>query len=232
MYLHHKDFFTPEDNTVVWHYFTLQKFLGLLESSELFFSRQDQFDDKKEGHLSDWDKELLSNYPGGIAEHIESDKLGCFYANCWTINNTDEYVLWNTYASLTDGVAVKSTVGRIKESFDKKDDRPIYISKVQYYNERDDSTFKASGGIINLLALGFSKRKYFSAEKELRLLYHDNDARMNNNSPQSVSFTVDLKKLIVEVYVSPRSYDWFRKSIAHLMEKYGIDDVPVNKSLI
>ena len=232
MFTSHRDFYTPEDSAIVWHYFSLPKFIGLLESSELFFSRQDQFDDTREGRLSELDKQFLSKYPAGMVEHMESDKVGCYYANCWTLSESDEYVLWNTYASLFDGIAVKSTVGRIKEALDSKDERSVYIAKVQYYDEITGSTFNASGGIINLLSLAFSKRKYFNAEKELRLLFHDNDARLDDNSPRSVSFHVDLNKLIDSLYVAPKSYPWFKDAIAHMIELYGLTMIKVSKSSI
>ena len=109
----------PEESGTVWHYYSLPKYLGLLESSELFFSRQDQFDDSGEGRLSQFDRSFLGRHASGIAEFIESDKLGCYYANCWTLSDADEYVFWNTYASPLDGIAVKvicrknySVVGR------------------------------------------------------------------------------------------------------------------------
>ena len=232
MFREHRDFYTPEDTRTVWHYFSLAKFIGLLESSELYFSRQDQFDDAGEGKLSRLDKQFLSKYPAGMVEHMESDKVGCYYANCWTLSESDEYVLWNTYASLYDGIAVKSSVGRIKESLDSNDERSVYVAKVQYYDEVTGSTFGASGGIINLLSLAFSKRNYFKAEKELRLLFHDNDARLDDNSPRSVSFHVELNKLIEEIYVAPKSYPWFKDAIAHMIELYGLTRIQVNKSSI
>lgn len=232
MFKDHRDFFTPEDSSIVWHYFSLAKFIGLLESSQMYFSRQDQFDDKGEGRLSQLDKKLLSKYPTSLVEQMESDSVGCYYANCWTLSESDEYVLWNTYASLHDGVAIKSSVGRIKRAFDSKDERNVYIAKVQYYDEDNGSTFSASGGIINLLSLSFSKRKYFAAEKELRLLFHDNDARLDDVTPKGVLFKVSLKELIESIYVAPKSYPWFRDAIAHMIKLYGLSDVKVYKSSI
>jgi len=232
MYQSHKRILTPNDAAPVWHYFTLPKFLGLLESSALYFSRQDQFDDLAEGRLSRWDKDYLSHRAGSLAEYMESDQRGCYYANCWTMSDSDEYVLWNTYASLVDGVAVKSSIGRLKKALPKSDERSIYISGVNYYDETVGSTFKASGGIVNLLALGFSKRSYFRAEKEVRLLFHDNEARLDDKSPRGLQFPIDLNTLIEEVYVAPKSYQWFEEAVSHLMELYGLEKIPVRRSPI
>lgn len=232
MYAFHPDFHTPDDSVVVWHYFSLAKFIGLLESSSLYFSRQDQFDDKGEGHLSLFDKNFLDQYSGMVSEHMESDKVGCYYANCWTMSEADEYVLWNTYASLSDGVVIRSTVGRIKDALGREDERRVYISDIQYFDEVTGSTFVASGGKVNLLALGFSKRKYFSAEKELRLLYHDNDAKLNQNFPSGLLFKVDLHLLIESVYVAPGAYLWFKDAVKHVLELYGLGSINVLKSAI
>lgn len=231
MYKYHRDFITPKDSVIVWHYFSLSKFIGLLESSKLYFSRQDQFDDSGEGRLSQSDKVFLSKY-GSIAEHIESDEVGCYYANCWTASKSDEYVLWHTYASLTDGIAIKSTVGRIKKALDANDERGVYIAKVKYIDETKGSTFSVSGGLVNVLSLAFSKRKYFNAEKELRLLYHDDDARLNDESPVGVLFHVDLTDLIDSIYVAPKAYPWFENAIAHMLKLYGLGHIVINKSRI
>lgn len=232
MYTKHKHFRTPSNSTTIWHYFSLAKFIGLLDSSSLYFSRQDQFDDVKEGRLSQADKNYLNCFHGSIAEHMESDKNGCFYANCWTVSESDEYVLWSTYASLKNGIAVKSTIGKLIDALDEKDERQVYIAKVEYYNEVNGSSFKVSDGIINLLALGFSKREYFVAENELRLLYRSFDAHLDKNSPTHISFSVDLTKLIDSIYVSPKSYPWFRNAISKLIELYGLRGIPVYESSI
>lgn len=232
MYRIHRDIDTPNDATVVWHYFTLPKFLGLLDASALYFSRQDQFDDSAEGHLSQWDRKYLSQNEGSLADFLESDRVGCYFANCWTMSPSDEYVLWNTYASLVDGIAIKSSIGRLKNALPESDARSIYISGVNYYDDIKESTFKASGGIINRLALGFSKRSYFRAEKEVRLLFHDNDARLDDKSPRGLLFSVELNTLIEEIYVAPNSYQWFEKAVSHLMELYGLEKIPVRKSPI
>ena len=231
MYKRHRDFYTPDNSKIVWHYFSLSKFIGLLDSSMLYFSRQDQFEDSGEGRLSQSDRAFLSKY-GHMAEQMESDGVGCYYANCWTIAELDEYVLWNTYASLHDGIAIKSTVGRIKRALDSNDKRGVYIAKVQYYDELTGSTFSVSGGYINVLSLAFSKREYFKAEKELRLLYHDDEARLDDKSPIGLTFRVDLSELIDSIYVAPKSYPWFKEAIAHLLKRYGIDNIQVHKSNI
>lgn len=232
MYISHKDIvLVPDNDTVVWHYFSLAKFLGFLNSSALYFSRHDTFDDPFEGQLSDKDKEFLKTKSGNLAGFFTDDKAGCCFSNCWVMSDADEYVLWDSYSSLKDGIAIKSTVGSIIEALYKDDPRAVRISAIHYIDRIEDYSFEATGGIINALAPHLCKRLNFQAEKEMRVFHFDSSARFMT-SPKGLLFKVDPKVLIEEVFVSPRSYDWFQDSIKEILEKYNLNSIPVRKSEI
>lgn len=158
----------------------------------------------------------------GITEGMKGDSLGCAYSNCWTKSDVDEYVLWNSYASLRDGVAIKSTVENLIMSLDPADERSVYVSDVQYIDYESDYTFQKTFGIANMLAPHFSKRKFFESEKEMRALYLDGDGRFNN-TPAGLYFKVDLNRLIDCVYVAPFSYPWFPDVVKQLLERHGLN---------
>ena len=52
MYEQHHEFITPKDNTIIWHYMNVFKFIDLINSCELYFTRLDVLEDKYEGYLS------------------------------------------------------------------------------------------------------------------------------------------------------------------------------------
>ena len=147
---------------------------------------------------------------------MQGDALGCTYSHCWTKSNVDEYVLWDSYASLTDGIAIQSTVLKLITALDPDDTRAVYISDVQYI----DYFFLLTGGIANMIAPHFSKLPNFSAEKELRAMYWNTEGRFNTTS-EGLLFKVDLNELIVCVYVAPSSRPWYRDVIEDLLHKYG-----------
>ena len=54
MYVNHPNITLPDDNdTIVWKYLDLSKFLDMLLSQQLFMSRSDKFEDQYEGTFSE-----------------------------------------------------------------------------------------------------------------------------------------------------------------------------------
>ncbi|MDQ1391242.1 MAG: hypothetical protein QOF30_219, partial [Acidimicrobiaceae bacterium] len=51
-YAKHPVFVTPSDETTLWRYMDLPKFVSLLEKGALFFSRADKLGDPYEGSLT------------------------------------------------------------------------------------------------------------------------------------------------------------------------------------
>lgn len=221
MYKQHPDLPPIDLKQKIWHYFTLPKFLNLLSSSSLYLCRQDKFDDSFEGAMTKKDEEFFENKSSGITKGMKGDSLGCTYSTCWTKSDVDEYVLWNSYASLKDGVAVQSTVLKLILSLDPNDNRSVYVSNVQYIDYESDYSFQLTRGIANMIAPHFSKRPYFEAEKELRAMYWDTDGRFNN-TPEGLLFKVDLNELIETVYVAPYSMPQYRDDIEELLLKYNL----------
>lgn len=231
MYQQHPELQQPNLDQVIWHYFSLAKFLGLLDKSALYFCRHDKFDDSFEGMLSEKDKQIFDSLQPGMSKNVVGDGSGCYYSNCWTKSKIDEYVLWKTYASLKDGVAVKTTVERLINSLDVSDKRLVYISYVLYIDYQNEYTFQKMGGVVNILAPHFTKREYFRSEKELRLMYVDWSGKFGT-SPDGIEFKVDLRTLVEEVYVAPFSYDWLHDVLTHILKQFGLDGVKVLKSSI
>ncbi len=231
MYIDHPHLPQPNKEQTIWHYFSLAKFLGLIDKSSLYLCRHDKFDDSFEGGLSDKDIKYLDSIHPGISETIKGDKVGCYYSNCWTKSDVDEYVLWNSYASLKDGIAIKSTVERLINSFDKADEKRVYVSDVQYIDYQKDYTFEKTGGRVNTMAPHFCKRPYFSSEKELRVMHPETEGKFSS-SPEGIEVKINLSTLIESVYVAPFSFSWLSDVVSNILEKYGLGGIEVKKSAI
>lgn len=106
------------------------------------------------------------------------------FVNCWCVGESELNTMWNSYTTKHEGVAIKSTPKRIKQSLHKeqiKDGGRIRARKVTYcdYDEAfQDETpgnvplFFKLGGIYEILKhMLFKKTKYYETERELRLLY-------------------------------------------------------------
>ena len=230
MYKTHKDFTTPDSNTIIWRYMSLAKFLSLINDEELYFARHDKFLDAQEGLLSNPDNNFFDNKVPGISSRIQCDNLGCTFINCWIISNVEQYLMWTAYSSIDEGIAIKTTIGNLIDSLDPSDKRCIYISEVNYIDYNTQYTFSKAKGFANLLAPFFCKGKYFEQEKELRLVYSDYEIDTRDEI-ESVQFKVSLDSLIDEVWIAPKAKGWYEEIIKKELELHNIKK-PLNRSCI
>ncbi|MCD8209043.1 MAG: DUF2971 domain-containing protein [Bacteroidales bacterium] len=227
----HEDFPIVSDEIVVWHYFSLSKFLWMIENGQLHFTRADRFEDKYEFFITDseskyiWGKNIT---PSQLDEFVSNCRKEAFI-NCWTKSEHELILMWNSYASAKEGVAIKSTVKRIIDScIGGKGDRPTYIFEVRYINPNEESAIP-EGEYINTYWFAITKRNLFEQEKEVRLVFIS-PIYKGKEPLEDFSIEVDLVKLIEEIRVSPNAEEWFVDLIKSVCKRYGLEQIPVFKS--
>lgn len=175
--------------------------------------------------------------------------------NCWHINQLESAAMWKLYCGNGDGIAIQSTVRRLKESFLLNDLTPIrndqkhfqsYMGEVQYKDFNRDWVNQS-----NLAKWAFYKRKSFEHERELRIVVNlegsifgpadePNDrtvdlftdiqnVRDDYANYRGIYFPIDASNLMEKVYLSPTSSNWFEDVVKSLLRKFSID-VIVEKS--
>ncbi len=136
------------DHTEVWRYMDMWKFMSLLETSTFYFSRLDTLEDPFDGQLRPYEiphaKNLvlhaLTETPSA-RERFEAswDKLlrqgatsrfGPVYVSCWHVAKHSSLAMWKLYCPSGQGVAIVSTVGKLRELADVEP--ALFISKVEY----------------------------------------------------------------------------------------------------
>ena len=116
--------------------------------------------------------------------------------------------MWKLY-SQESGVAIQSNVSTLMNVFMGKG---VKMALVEYID------FEA----FDLPILPYPvyyKRKSFDHEKELRLVILEPDTK---SSPEGISVSVDLEKLIRRVYVSPEAEPWIVPVIRRELAQYGL----------
>lgn len=176
---------TPPDETVIWRYMETVKFFDLIQTGELFFSRLDRLQDQREGTLPnaviDADPFVRERAP-----IIAATVRACSCVNCWFMDDRESRQMWDEFAPY-GGVALKSTVGRLKEALAGAEGEQL-IGQVEYINfdggvcSRDDRDFTAAICI---------KDGSFRHENEVRVIVITQD---DGTPGQRVR--VDLNKLI------------------------------------
>ena len=224
MYKEHRDFLSPPKDLIIWRYLTVSKFLHLIDTSQLHFTRADHFNDVSEGALSGKDTKLLSKIIPDPNDWVERQRLRT-YLNCWNLSPNELYHMWESYSFINEGVAIKSTVGSIINSMEEDELHLVRIAQINYIDMESDS-MQPQGQPINLLRPFFSKRKIYEKEQEVRLLYFNDDAL----GIIGFNFPVNLFELVNEVRISPGATPTFKEFIQLQMNKNGYNNIPITKS--
>jgi hypothetical protein len=224
----------PHGNTTIWRYLSLEKFLDMLVTKELFFTNAARMTDKYEGIMPKRNqeyriKELIKS--GLTRKEAELEYLAKAYEinslrkltllNCWTMKPHESYALWKIYLGGSNtGVAVMSTVSKLIRAIQKGNDEydeEIYYSKVNYTDFITDD-------IENRLNIITTKNKFYDYEKEMRLfIFHHHLSEGGVKPPYNISvgrrLQIDIEELISEIYVSPFSGRWFDNTFKRIIKK-------------
>lgn len=187
---------TPSDDTKVWRYVDYPSFTWVFLNSNLHFHRADSFSDEFEmtiprSILEEQKKyvEDSDNAPPWVRHgFVTAHNRRRVFMNCWHMREYESFLMWAQYGASNKSVAIQSTVGKMKQAFEKTDVN-IHIGEVRYTNyhssweELDESskgnireTFEeinrsGTNPVFNTGPnLAFLKRHFFEDEKELRAI--------------------------------------------------------------
>lgn len=227
MYETHPEFHEPDINSLIWRYMTMGKFVSLLHTGSLFFSRIDILDDAYEGRLPRPTYEMMSPNVRRLYEQFRPYLV----VNCWSMGEQESVALWDRYVGSGEGVAICSTFARLKDSFNNEGDLAnvrVHIGQVSYV---DFTTHSLIGGpddlAPNIYKPLLHKRRCFDFEHELRvvLIGCANDSLSQQCAKiGGVYVPVDLVALIGRLHVAPRSRSWLLAGVKSLASKYGLPE--------
>lgn len=235
----HKEVDTPSVGMTLWRYMSFAKYLSILTSRTLCFANTAAFEDKHDGIMPDLSldfkqrevKRLLEKAQHTLPPELDIDGMAHqlrtalrtsalamrrkSFVNCWHMNRAQSAAMWGLYtANSQEGVAIKSTVGRLTKAL-AGCDKDIYIGNVVYLDtERKPISSDSAFNIV------LTKRKSFEHEKEVRAIYYDKAGIYANE--RSIEITVDVSQLAWEVWVSPYSKEWFRTLVEQASKDYGV----------
>lgn len=232
MYKEHRGLYPPNEDTPIWRYIDFTKFVDLLHSESLYFSRADTFEDPFEG-LYPVKKEIERDFKTFDIVRKQN------YVNCWAIGEYESAALWKIYSDSRNSIAIRTRFGRLKQSIENSD-QDVYASMVRYKDYDKTDLF----GIIdeNIWAPEHRgatvfpiiyKRMSFAFENELRLLHIKGPVTLDvkeDTMPAGQRIKVDLEQLIEAVHLAPYSDAWFQDLTKGLLEKYSLGHKEVLKS--
>jgi hypothetical protein len=221
----HPVFEAPNNpNIKIWRYMDFTKFVSVLDSQSLFFSRSDLLGDPYEGAISHANVEFDPNSSHNLFPDDKSAEWfrQWVYINCWHMNNNESAAMWKLYGKTNEAIAIQSTYARLCECLPEQ----AYVGKVHYINY--ETEFMPEN---NMFYPFVHKRKSFEYEQELRAVIEDlprtvQDRRLETGKPNpeyGKLVKVDLKNLAEKVFVAPTAQTWFTKLVKDVAYKYGLE---------
>ncbi|MFM5845328.1 hypothetical protein ACET69_00920 [Aeromonas veronii] len=226
----HPCFEAPENlETKIWRYMDFTKFMSLLDTSSLFLSRVDKFDDPYEGATSHFnitarpmvyaDAKIPVEVGHQLGEFIRKSREWT-YVNCWHLNDHESAAMWKLYAQTNEAVAIQSRFSVLQDLLPEK----TYVGRVKYI-DYDKDWLPEGNGFWPFV----HKRKSFEHEKELRILSQElplsaSDDTINFNQKNDTfgkNIEIDLNQLIEAVYISPDAPAWFFELVKGAIDRYG-----------
>ena len=216
----------PEDDVRIWRYMDFAKFMSIIDTQELFFTTSNKFEDSFEGSFPQ--KCTTENYclDKTVAKKLAEVAINFrkyAHLNCWHQNEYESEAMWKIYSQSDKGIAIQSTIGRLKHCF--TDEREVNIGKVKYIDYNVDMI-----PVCDFFSPFFYKRKSFSYEQEIRALVQTlDDAPIEEREkkypqgiyPYGIGIKIDVNLLIENIYISPYAPNWFYDLIKSITLKYG-----------
>lgn len=241
----------PADETRIWRFMSVGKFLSFLTKSSIHFCQATRLRDRDpyEGTLTQADlsfyQQIVADQafarqvmqvpphehpPFNYKEALSPDAQKKFgqifastvYVNSWNISEHESAFLWSTYASVSDGVAIQSTVGKLRKSIEMEE-RAIYIGRVLYLDYSSARTPQD-----NKLIPIFRKRKSFEAERELRACFIQKipavgwSDRAITENPSGYYVNCNIDDLVETLFVNPTAPSWYLDAVSEVVRRLGI----------
>ncbi len=221
MHKKHDQLPNTEGQDTLWKYMSLSKFINLL-NGKIYFNRVDCFEDVFESTYPIYNENHREEYYGDAL--IPKEKYNNImdlskqhtYVSCFHKNEYESAFMWKQYAG-DEGVAIVTTVDRLKESF-QHEENDIYICDVQYIDYAKE--YMPEG---NMFYLSLYKRKSFVHENEVRCIFGDDIDTPKYNRKTGILMNIDLEKLIDKVYISPYAPKYIENDVHNILLNKGLD---------
>ena len=235
-------------NTFLWRYMSLPKFLDLILNGRLYFADLVTLtkEDPYEGALplySDYPvyikkivdsihntqnqnleiQKILPDYENieNIANDFKKAKQSTF-VNCWHINKDENFAMWKIYACRDASIAIVTDIKMLKDSI--KTDKNIKGAIVKYENKN----LWSSKSIENIEQFENYKKIQESVKKaalyKRKHFEYEKEFRLiyqyNNLYDEDKNYiTVDINKLIKYIYISPMAENYIKNTIIQTLKK-------------
>lgn len=205
-------------NTRVWRYMSFAKFVWMLQMKQLWLSNAELLDDKWEMMLdSSQLNSVINKRPESLSPETVVERAAEIvrmarkqtFINCWSASEHESHALWRIFCPSSEGVAIQTTLGRLKKSVG------LPVLEVTYYpHELDGST-------VDISKLVTQKRPMFAYEQEVRIvLVRDfTDSAHPDRKIIGAGLDWDPELHIENIWVHPEAQTWFIQTVTEAVHQ-------------
>jgi hypothetical protein len=234
--------------TLLWRYVTFEKFCWMVETSKLFHTRLDQFNDAFEGAVTYEYARLRDS--GAIKSFIGRKELEPWTlktlrlrsdATCWHASECESDAQWQLYATGGAGIADISTMERLVKAVDFTPHSSGILGQVEYVDFETHNMLHKP--FPTFMRPGFLKRRSFEHEREVRgVVFMEfgseqetlDDAFvewMRLNKPRGIEANVNLSDLVQAIVISPMAAPYVYELVRIITKRHGLDHLVRKSSL-
>jgi len=219
MYVHDNQIKLPPDpDTIVWKYMDLSKLIDLLLSGKMFMSRSDKFEDQYEGTFSEPTFEEIKRLSVDNPEFLQYYKQHReqVVISSWHLNEYESFAMWQIFTQKHEGLAIRSTIGRLQQALEPERQFEQHIGEVNYIDyKREYIPFD------NAFFPFLFKRKNFNYEREVRIITDVSHTGIEIDN--GLKIDVDISRMIDRIYIHPKSENWYKNLVVELLKRLGFD---------
>jgi hypothetical protein len=160
--------------------------------------------------------------------------------NCWHKNEVESVAMWKLYTQGKDGVAIQTTVGRLKDCL-SHEPRPIFIAEVnyRYHGILPEEELISHDALVAIV----TKRRSFAHESEVRIIldrHRDTHPVAGQVFSSEEAFgpskgeavAINVKNLIERIVASPTYPEWARASLQERVAAAGLEVIVEESDLL
>ena len=145
--------------------------------------------------------------------------------SCWYSAKHESAAMWQLYSRNTDAIAIKTSVRRLQAALPShaKCGLVKYVDYTKTWIPEADPTLRF-----------FHKRVSFQHEHELRAAIDLDNPELpllGHVAENGFKLSISTDQLVEEVYIGPRSSDWFVELVTGVCKRYSLRAVPQRSSL-
>lgn len=214
----------------VWRYMSFSKLVWILQKKQLWLSNANYLDDRWEVMpLGQQLNKIITSSPTSVPteEVIENTANSIHelrnqtFINCWTASEHESHALWRIYCPSSEGVAIVTTLDRLKRSIG------LPVLEVTYDSKEENISVPSIDELVT------QKRPMFAYENEVRVVLVKDYSDIGHPDRKTIGVGVewDPELHLEGIYVHPEAQFWFMETVTEtvrvLAPKLSRDDTPL-----